>query len=336
MVRLRIRSVLRVVMRVVYFLTGSVRSSTLPGAEGRDRSPRSGSLRAQSDRRAASGQPADGGAGLAVRALDRPAVPAADRGPGRRPGAARAGRAAARRPGRPGAGLRPADAGPVRAGGGVRRGAGRAGRRDLRVLLHPAGDRRGGQRPARHGAPLPGHLPGPDRGPAGRAAADPRRRPCGCGPTAPSRRSPTCCTARSPGRSTTSWSGATTGWRPTTWRWWSTTATPASTRWSAATTCCRRRSSQAYLARLLGYPVPTYAHVPLALNAEGRRLAKRDGAVTLADLAARGVRRRRCWACSPPRSACRRRPRRPSCCRVFDPARLPREPWVVDPASVTA
>ena len=54
--------------------------------------------------------------------------------------------------------------------------------------------------------------------------------------------------------------------------------------------------SQAYLARLLGYPVPTYAHVPLALNPEGRRLAKRDGAVTLADLAARGVRRRRSWA----------------------------------------
>ena len=37
---------------------------------------------------------------------------------------------------------------------------------------------------------------------------------------------------------------------------------------------------QAYLAGLLGAPVPTYAHVPLAVNAEGRRLAKRDGAVT--------------------------------------------------------
>ena len=34
--------------------------------------------------------------------------------------------------------------------------------------------------------------------------------------------------------------------------------------------------------------MPTYAHVPLALNPEGRRLAKRDGAVTLADLAAQG------------------------------------------------
>ena len=45
---------------------------------------------------------------------------------------------------------------------------------------------------------------------------------------------------------------------------------------------------QAYLAGLLGLPAPTYAHVPLALGAEGRRLAKRDGAVTLADQAALG------------------------------------------------
>lgn len=45
---------------------------------------------------------------------------------------------------------------------------------------------------------------------------------------------------------------------------------------------------QAYLAGLLGLPAPTYAHVPLALNAEGKRLAKRDGAVTLADQAALG------------------------------------------------
>ena len=46
---------------------------------------------------------------------------------------------------------------------------------------------------------------------------------------------------------------------------------------------------QAYLASLLGYAEPTYAHVPLALNAEGKRLAKRDGAVTLDDLAAKGL-----------------------------------------------
>jgi glutamyl-tRNA synthetase len=41
---------------------------------------------------------------------------------------------------------------------------------------------------------------------------------------------------------------------------------------------------QAYLASLLGYPPPTYAHVPLALNTDGKRLAKRDGAVTLAEI----------------------------------------------------
>ena len=41
---------------------------------------------------------------------------------------------------------------------------------------------------------------------------------------------------------------------------------------------------QSYLAGLLGLPQPRYAHVPLALNEEGKRLAKRDGAVTLADL----------------------------------------------------
>ena len=46
---------------------------------------------------------------------------------------------------------------------------------------------------------------------------------------------------------------------------------------------------QAYLASLLSMPVPEYAHVPLVVNAHGARLAKRDGAVTLGDLAAVGV-----------------------------------------------
>ncbi|SNS53931.1 tRNA glutamyl-Q(34) synthetase GluQRS [Rhodococcoides kyotonense] len=46
---------------------------------------------------------------------------------------------------------------------------------------------------------------------------------------------------------------------------------------------------QAYLASLLELPTPTYAHVPLALNAQGKRLAKRDGAVTLEDQAAMGL-----------------------------------------------
>lgn len=46
---------------------------------------------------------------------------------------------------------------------------------------------------------------------------------------------------------------------------------------------------QAYLAHLLGYEPPEYVHVPLVLNAEGKRLAKRDGAVTLRDMRALGV-----------------------------------------------
>jgi glutamyl-tRNA synthetase len=40
---------------------------------------------------------------------------------------------------------------------------------------------------------------------------------------------------------------------------------------------------QTLLAGLLGLPVPTYAHVPLVLGADGARLAKRHGGATLAD-----------------------------------------------------
>lgn len=46
---------------------------------------------------------------------------------------------------------------------------------------------------------------------------------------------------------------------------------------------------QAWLARQLGFQPPAYAHVGLAVNAAGHRLAKRDGAVTLACLAKSGV-----------------------------------------------
>jgi glutamyl-tRNA synthetase len=84
---------------------------------------------------------------------------------------------------------------------------------------------------------------------------------------------------------------------------------------------------QAYLASLLNMPVPEYAHVPLVLNAEGARLAKRDGAVTLADLARAG------------RSADQVRdgllaslglPPGPlgKVLGDFDPGSVPREPWV--------
>lgn len=46
---------------------------------------------------------------------------------------------------------------------------------------------------------------------------------------------------------------------------------------------------QAWLTRRLGGRAPVYAHVPLVLGPDGRRLAKRDGAVTLADLASSGL-----------------------------------------------
>jgi glutamyl-tRNA synthetase len=84
---------------------------------------------------------------------------------------------------------------------------------------------------------------------------------------------------------------------------------------------------QAYLASLLNMPLPEYDHVPLVVNADGARLAKRDGAVTLADLAAAGV----------PADAVRRTildslglpgASLDSALAEFDPAALPREPWV--------
>ncbi len=46
---------------------------------------------------------------------------------------------------------------------------------------------------------------------------------------------------------------------------------------------------QAYLATLLGIAVPEYVHVPLVLNQEGKRLAKRDGAVTLRQMMEQGA-----------------------------------------------
>ncbi|MGZ5371561.1 tRNA glutamyl-Q(34) synthetase GluQRS [Aeromicrobium sp.] len=83
---------------------------------------------------------------------------------------------------------------------------------------------------------------------------------------------------------------------------------------------------QAYLASLLGHPEPTYVHVPLALNETGKRLAKRDGAVTLGDLAEHGLDAgdvRRLILDSLGLSSAD-----PA---DFDPARLPREPWVFRP-----
>ncbi|ASN40653.1 tRNA glutamyl-Q(34) synthetase GluQRS [Paeniglutamicibacter terrestris] len=92
---------------------------------------------------------------------------------------------------------------------------------------------------------------------------------------------------------------------------------------------------QSYLAQLLGYQPPTYAHVPLALNAEGRRLAKRDGAVTLAQLAASGInvesaRAMILTSLGLPTGSLQ------EALTAFDPALLPTDPWVfsTDPNAV--
>lgn len=86
---------------------------------------------------------------------------------------------------------------------------------------------------------------------------------------------------------------------------------------------------QVHLGRLLGLPVPRYLHVPLVLGPDGARLAKRHGAVTLADMARRGVaprevRSRLLASLGPALSgATTGRP-------VLDRSRLPRREWVVD------
>jgi len=86
---------------------------------------------------------------------------------------------------------------------------------------------------------------------------------------------------------------------------------------------------QAYLASLLGLPVPRYAHVPLVLGKDGRRLAKRHGAVTLADQRDAGVEIPAVvgWlASSAGLAAAGVRLRPPDLIAGFDPARLGRRP----------
>ena len=93
-------------------------------------------------------------------------------------------------------------------------------------------------------------------------------------------------------------------------------------------------ATQAYLAELLGHRPPIYAHVPLAVNAEGRRLAKRDGAVTLAELAEQGMTASAVLnvIAQSVKLASHDEPVTPEVLLGrFDPGRLPREPWVVIP-----
>ena len=91
---------------------------------------------------------------------------------------------------------------------------------------------------------------------------------------------------------------------------------------------------QAHLAGLLGLHAPSYAHVPLVLGPKGHRLAKRDGAVTLSDRLALG---------ESPVDVLNLLLSSLGFERVesvedldmigqhFDPASLPRQPWVYEP-----
>ncbi len=84
---------------------------------------------------------------------------------------------------------------------------------------------------------------------------------------------------------------------------------------------------QAYLTTLLGAVPPTYVHVPVAINTDGRRLAKRDGAVTCQQLREHGADPLRLiaeslgLAGSTPAEMLAQ----------YDPALLPRQPWVFVP-----
>jgi glutamyl-tRNA synthetase len=91
---------------------------------------------------------------------------------------------------------------------------------------------------------------------------------------------------------------------------------------------------QIVLHRLLDLPVPQYTHVPLVLAPDGSRLAKRHGAVTLADLAQRG--------CSPEEVCARlaaslgidvggRAVLAIELVDLFDPQRVPSTPWRLTP-----
>jgi glutamyl-tRNA synthetase len=90
---------------------------------------------------------------------------------------------------------------------------------------------------------------------------------------------------------------------------------------------------QILLQRLLGLPTPSYAHVPLVLAPNGERLAKRHGAVTLADRAALGETPADAlaWmATTLGLAAAGERPAAADLIADFDPAALPREPTVFD------
>ncbi|MGB6039622.1 MAG: tRNA glutamyl-Q(34) synthetase GluQRS, partial [Gordonia sp. (in: high G+C Gram-positive bacteria)] len=91
---------------------------------------------------------------------------------------------------------------------------------------------------------------------------------------------------------------------------------------------------QSYLATLLHHQPPEYAHVPMVLNDKHVRLAKRDGAVTLEDLAEHGIDAAGALSMIA-ESLGLASPGEPVTMQTlaarFDPAALPREPWIFIP-----
>jgi glutamyl-tRNA synthetase len=81
---------------------------------------------------------------------------------------------------------------------------------------------------------------------------------------------------------------------------------------------------QVHLARVLDLPVPSYAHVPMVIGADGARLAKRHGAITLAESGLDGETARALLAGSLGLPA-----ELDAMLERFDPDAIPREPWVL-------
>ena len=82
---------------------------------------------------------------------------------------------------------------------------------------------------------------------------------------------------------------------------------------------------QAYLGSLLGHSTPSYAHVPLVLNVDGKRLAKRDGAVTLAEIGAQRAFAQLAESLGWPAANLN------DLLAQFNPQQLPDRPWIYHP-----
>lgn len=94
---------------------------------------------------------------------------------------------------------------------------------------------------------------------------------------------------------------------------------------------------QVLLQRLLGLPTPRYAHVPLVLGPDGARLSKRHGSVGLAEQFAAGASAADVLgllAGSLGLASAGRPTDAATVLARFEPTRVPRVPWVLDPTEL--